>query len=57
MFNSQRYTKDNYNTQVIQDFVQFAPIPVSYAPYARLSTQYIIQRNNANMQDDFLNLG
>jgi tRNA(Glu) U13 pseudouridine synthase TruD len=57
MINNQRYMKDNYDSQIIEDFVQYVPIPLSYAPYARLSTNYKIQRNNVNAQDDFLNLG
>jgi len=48
MMNNQRYMKNEYGSQIIQDFVQFEPFSLSYAPYARLSTNYKIQRNNVN---------
>ena len=57
MINNQRYMKDNYGSLIIQEYLHFAPIPLSYAPYARFSSNYKIQRNNVNAQDDFLNLG
>ncbi len=53
----QRYLKDNYDTLIIQDFLQFAPVSLSYTPYSRLSSNFKIQRNSFTAQDAFFNPG
>jgi hypothetical protein len=42
---------------MIQNLLGFAFDDISFAPYTHKSTDYSIQRNKVDTQDDFLNFG